>query len=31
MESIRPQDIYDALLIRHIDPDREIAVLEKWR
>ncbi|MFZ0760399.1 MAG: DUF4292 domain-containing protein [Candidatus Sulfotelmatobacter sp.] len=28
MESIRPQDIYDALLIRPIDPDREIAVRE---
>ncbi len=28
MESIRPQDIYDALLIRHIDPENEIAVLE---
>src|SRR6202522_490232 len=28
MESIRPQDIYDALLIRPIDPDHEIAVLE---
>ena len=28
MESIRPQDIYDALLIRPIDPVREIAVLE---
>jgi outer membrane lipoprotein-sorting protein len=28
MESIRPQDIYDALLIRSIDPEREIAVLE---
>jgi outer membrane lipoprotein-sorting protein len=28
MESIRPQDIYDALLIRHIDPEHEIAVLE---
>ncbi|MFZ0320391.1 MAG: DUF4292 domain-containing protein [Candidatus Sulfotelmatobacter sp.] len=28
MESIRPQDIYDALLIRPIDPEREIAVLE---
>ena len=28
MESIRPQEIYDALLIRPIDPDREIAVLE---
>ena len=28
MESIRPQDIYDALLIRAIDPERDIAVLE---
>jgi outer membrane lipoprotein-sorting protein len=28
MESIRPQDIYDALLIRPIDPEREVAVLE---
>jgi hypothetical protein len=28
MESIRPQEIYDALLIRPIDPDTEIAVLE---
>ncbi len=28
MESIRPQDIYEALLIRHIDPEQEIAVLE---
>jgi outer membrane lipoprotein-sorting protein len=28
MESIRPQDIYDALLIQEIDPEREIAVLE---
>jgi hypothetical protein len=28
MESIRPKDIYDALLIRHIDPENEIAVLE---
>ncbi len=28
MESIRPQDIYDALLIRPIDAEREIAVLE---
>src|SRR5208282_6496260 len=28
MESIRPQDIYDALLIRTIDPEHEIAVLE---
>jgi hypothetical protein len=27
MESIRPQDIYDALLIRPIDPEHEIAVL----
>src|ERR1700730_17665024 len=27
MESIRPKDIYDALLIRHIDTEREIAVL----
>jgi hypothetical protein len=29
MESIRPQDIYNALLIRPIDPEHEIAVLEK--
>jgi outer membrane lipoprotein-sorting protein len=29
MENIRPQDIYDALLIRPIDPEHEIAVLEK--
>lgn len=29
MESIRPQNIYEALLIRHIDPNTEIAVLEK--
>jgi hypothetical protein len=29
MESIRPQDIYDALLIRPIDPEHEIASLEK--
>jgi hypothetical protein len=29
MESIRPQDIYDALLIRPIDPEHEIAVLQK--
>jgi len=28
MESIRPRDIYDALLIRPVDPEREIAVLE---
>jgi hypothetical protein len=28
MESIRPQDIYDALLIRPVDPEHEIAVLE---
>jgi hypothetical protein len=28
MESIRPQDIYEALLIRPVDPEREIAVLE---
>lgn len=28
MESIRPQEIYDALLIRPIDPQTEIAVLE---
>jgi len=28
MENIRPQDIYDALLIHHIDPASEIAVLE---
>ncbi|HWY21423.1 MAG TPA: DUF4292 domain-containing protein [Candidatus Acidoferrum sp.] len=28
MESIRPQDIYDAILIRPIDPEHEIAVLE---
>jgi Domain of unknown function (DUF4292) len=28
MENIRPQNIYDALLIRHIDPEHEIAVLE---
>ena len=29
MENIRPQDIYNALLIRPIDPEHEIAVLEK--
>jgi outer membrane lipoprotein-sorting protein len=28
MESIRPQEIYEALLIRAIDPENEIAVLE---
>lgn len=28
MESIRPQDIYDALLIRPVDPEHDIAVLE---
>jgi outer membrane lipoprotein-sorting protein len=28
MENIRPQDIYEALLIHHIDTEREIAVLE---
>lgn len=28
MESIRPQDIYDALLIRPIDSEHDIAVLE---
>jgi hypothetical protein len=28
MESIRPQNIYEALLIRRIDPESEIAVLE---
>jgi hypothetical protein len=28
MESIRPQDIYDALLVQPIDPEHEIAVLE---
>ncbi len=28
MESIRPQDIYDAILIRPIDAEHEIAVLE---
>jgi len=28
MENIRPQNIYEALLIRQVDPDREIAVLE---
>jgi len=28
MENIRPQNIYEALLIRHIDPNTEIAVKE---
>jgi len=28
MENIRPQDIYDALLIPPIDPEHEVAVLE---
>ena len=28
MENIRPQNIYEALLIRHVDPNNEIAVLE---
>ena len=28
MESIRPQDLFDALLIRQVDSEREIAVLE---
>src|SRR5215467_12197217 len=28
MENIRPQNIYEALLIRHIDPNVEIAVME---
>lgn len=28
MENIRPKDIYDALLIHHIDTENEIAVLE---
>ena len=28
MENIRPQDIYEALLIRSVDPEHEIAVLE---
>ena len=28
VENIRPQNIYEALLIRHIDPNSEIAVLE---
>ncbi len=28
LESIRPQDLYEAILIREIDPENEIAVLE---
>jgi Domain of unknown function (DUF4292) len=28
LENLRPQNIYDALLIRPVDPDNEIAVLE---
>lgn len=28
LENLRPQHIYDALLLRHIDPQNEIAVLE---
>jgi outer membrane lipoprotein-sorting protein len=28
LENVRPQNIYDALLIRAIDPEQEIAVLE---
>jgi Domain of unknown function (DUF4292) len=28
MENIRPQTIYEALLIRHVDPSNEIAVME---
>jgi hypothetical protein len=28
MENIRPQNIYEALLIRHIEPKNEIAVME---
>jgi outer membrane lipoprotein-sorting protein len=28
LENLRPQHIYDALLLRHIDPENEIAVLE---
>src|SRR5579863_4911752 len=28
MENIRPQNIYEALLIRHVDPQTEIAVME---
>jgi outer membrane lipoprotein-sorting protein len=28
LENLRPQHLYDALLLRHIDPEKEIAVLE---
>ena len=28
LENLRPQDIYDALLLHHIDPQTEIAVME---
>lgn len=28
LENVRPQNLYEALLIREIDPEREIAVLE---
>jgi outer membrane lipoprotein-sorting protein len=28
LENLRPQHIYDALLLREVDPDKEIAVLE---
>jgi outer membrane lipoprotein-sorting protein len=28
LETMRPQDIYDALLVRAIDPEKEIAVVE---
>ncbi len=28
LENMRPQNIYEALLIREIDPQNEIAVLE---
>jgi outer membrane lipoprotein-sorting protein len=28
LENVRPQHIYDALLLRRVDPDNEIAVLE---
>lgn len=28
LENMRPQDFYDALLIREVDPEKEIAVLE---
>ncbi len=28
IENLRPQHIYDALLLREVDPDKEIAVLE---